>query len=245
MNLDRAKQFMYWSAGVCLLTLGLLAISVSWQVYLTTPRYEAIEKAVGDRLAQRDDQVKAVLSNVQKMVKDTEALSEASYNDTWANVQTVTVILREASEVVHTMRLELLPEVILTVKEARATIHTGSELLVEMKRDVGLLTTEATGPMRSLQTTIDRAGTLLETLDGEVKEGSPKVGETFEELAKTFKDINTMLEDPNVKELLAHVNGTADSVDVIMKRLATKAGMLKVILGTLSDFLKFDVSKLF
>lgn len=226
--------------NLLLVTLAVLAGSLVWLVVqipkavaaradAAGAKFDAYAKSIGERLDQRDAQIADVLAEVQTYVR-------ATSDDAYASAQTVTVILRDIAEATHTINTRILPE----VSSLLAAIRESLSIVDAMRADMAQLTANTDADLKALRPVLDNTATLLTSLDQAVKTNSPEVQKIADALAKAITDLDEKLNDPNVAATMGHVEKISGSTEVIMQRMAQRAGRLKTILNTLIGAVKIN-----
>jgi hypothetical protein len=196
-----------------------------------TDRVDPAVAAIGTRLAARDEQIKATLTEVTKTTKDVSQFISDTYMDNYANVQTATVILRDVAEMTHTINMDILPKV-----------SKSLDLIAGIKEDVDLLTKTTNVDLTKLGSAVDNAATLLASVDEAVKARSSDTEQLMKAATQAVDNVNTLLSDPHLKSAIAHADGISESTDKIFKKLSAKAGVLsttlKVMLGLVGRWLQ-------
>lgn len=215
--------------ALLLLAATALLCSLTW-VVIQLPKATAKRlDAVGERLDQRDKQIAAVLADVQHYT----AMATA---DARANTDTVAYILRDVAEATHLLNTKILPE----LSTLLASIKASLTIVDDLKADFNQLTASTDADLRAVKPVLDNLATLLVTLDTAVKENSPKVQGIADQVSLAIGDLDKALASDDLKQTMGHVNGISKSTDIIMARMATKAGRLKTILNTLLGAIKLN-----
>lgn len=176
-----------------------------------------------ERVKQRDEQIKSILKNANDLV-------EENYWDTKANVETTAVILRDVSEITRTLRQELLPELVETVK--------GFRLLVkEIDNDVQVLSASGNETIKATTDLVRQLDSLTAELEVQVKQGSPKILQTVESIDKVLVDIDKHINNPdlyaitnNVKDITGNTAEITKTVDITTRPLREKVKLIKIVL---------------
>lgn len=176
-----------------------------------------------ERVKQRDDQIKSILKNANDLV-------EENYWDTKANVETTAVILRDVSEITRTLRQELLPELVETVK--------GFRLLVkEIDNDVQVLSASGNETIKATTDLVRQLDSLTAELEVQVKQGSPKILQTVESIDRVIVDIDKHINNPdlyaitnNVKDITGNTAEITKTVDITTRPLREKVKLIKIVL---------------
>jgi hypothetical protein len=224
---------------VCVMVAGLVGVT-AYQVATLPKTLSPSIQVLGSRLDARDRQIGEILQSVKK-VADFYS-SDAFMYDVYANTETTTVLLHEAQQVVHEVRTKTLPEVDGLLTESTALLHS-------MQTDLhGLLGEEVPTSVRALNGDLEALAALVQTLDTQVKAGSPEAFKTIAKINKGLDDADALLSDPDVKATLANVNkatghtaSALETVDIVMKPWRERVGMLKLILGKAFGMLKLTI----
>lgn len=206
----------------------LLSITAFF-AYLTVQLHKAPDfiasrvDPVIERVKQRDDQIKSILKNTNDLV-------EENYWDTKANVETTAVILRDVSEITRTLRQELLPELVETVR--------GFRLLVkEIGHDVQALSASGNETIKATTDLVRQLDGLTAELEVQVKQGSPKILQTVESIDKVLVDIDKHINNPdlyaitnNVKDITGNTAEITKTVDITTRPLREKVKLIKIVL---------------
>lgn len=176
-----------------------------------------------ERVKQRDEQIKSILKNANDLV-------EENYWDTKANVETTAVILRDVSEITRTLRQELLPELVETVK--------GFRLLVkEIDNDVQVLSASGNETIKATTDLVRQLDSLTAELEVQVKQGSPKILQTVESIDRVIVDIDKHISNPdlyaitnNVKDITGNTAEITKTVDIATRPLREKVKLIKIVL---------------
>lgn len=176
-----------------------------------------------ERVKQRDEQIKSILKNTNDLIKE-------NYWDTKANVETTAVILRDVSEITRTLRQELLPELVETVR--------GFRLLVkEIGHDVQALSASGNETIKATTDLVRQLDGLTAELEVQVKQGSPKILQTVESIDKVLVDIDKHINNPdlyaitnNVKDITGNTAEITKTVDITTRPLREKVKLVKIVL---------------
>ena len=176
-----------------------------------------------ERVKQRDEQIKSILKNTNDLV-------EENYWDTKANVETTAVILRDVSEITRTLRQQLLPELVETVKGFRSMIK-------EIEYDVQVLSASGNETIKATADLVRQLDSLTAELEVQVKQGSPKVLQTVESIDKVLVDIDKHINNPdlyaitnNVKDITGNTAEITKTVDITTRPLREKVKLIKIVL---------------
>lgn len=221
-------------AAFYLAATGLVG-TLTYQAFLLPDRVAAYIDArvnpVADRLDQRDAQVKALLDKADRFMLHTTTLTEDTYYDQKASIETTPTVLREIYEVARTIRQDTIPEVTKLLAESKSLVQT-------LQSDLHVLSGESTELVVNGTDALGKLETLLETLDVQVKAGAPQAQETMKQVDKVLADLDLLLTNQNIQGSLKNVDATtyhlsesAKSVDMALRKLRERAGIVKFILG--------------
>jgi hypothetical protein len=95
---------------------------------------------------------------------------------------------------------------------------------------------------------LENTSSLIQTLQEQVKAGSPEAIKTIQAATKSLDDLDKILANPSIKTTLdstaktsVSIAGSAESVDIALRPLREKARLLKVVLLKTLEVLKITV----
>lgn len=231
---------------VCLCSASLLLCALSYQVI-------ALPKAARDILSARDAQLKLVLTHADQIFLEVGNLVKTNAMDLSVMVETMTVAARDSEELISDLRTSLLGG-----KDTRGNRHKGvmveltllifdmRGLVTSLQTDLTSLATTAQDALIPLQATLKAIESLTNTLEVQIKSGSPEVVNTFKALNKSINDLDVLLADKNIAKIIAnseqatfHTAQSMESVNIALQPWRKKAALLKTVVGKLFTVFKF------
>jgi hypothetical protein len=142
-----------------------------------------------------------------------------------------------------------------TAQEAKALLTDLRGLVGDLRAttnglqtDLAQLTASADGALAPLADALKKIGALTDTLNDQIKTGSPKATQTFDSLNRAIADFSKLLEDPNIQAILAssaktsdHLANSAESLDIAMRPWRERAHLLKTILEKAAGMIKLVI----
>ena len=198
---------------------------------------DAVGKAVASRL---DPLIASIGDNNRKFGKLMDTLQtnvDDMYWDIKASVESSTAATKSTALLIADTRAQLNGGVDSNGKtwagllpQVESELGTFKSLTAEMQRDVKMLTGDSDQSVKALTNTLNSISQLSNTMDAQIKLGSPLAQQTFQQLNKAIADLDKLLADPNVAQALAHVNSSTQSIDQALLPWRQKASQLKMIL---------------
>jgi hypothetical protein len=223
---------------------------------LTTKSLVAVNHT-NDVLAHVDGSLVRVNAVLDKINTEIEAQSD----NTTANGDALTVLLNQATQTVMDTRIQLLgglanckptgrllPGGTHEIKcetisgllpQANGLLGDARGLVKGMTTDLHSLTDSSNAALKPLASLLAHVDALSVTLDNEIKADSPKARETFDQWNRAIADLAALLEDPNIKKTLAHVEGSTESVDIALQPWRKRAHALQIISQKVFAVFKF------
>jgi hypothetical protein len=189
-----------------------------------------------------------VLFEARTAIREARTEMQDSYWDIKAMLNTMAVLARDSEEFVHDFRAALIGG-----PDSRGLAHTGlvEEVrvlvadihgpAVELLKSLDKVAGAATQVLVPLRQTLENIAALTARLDHELAAGSPKALATMDELNSAIHHLDVLLADPHIQRALAHVDGSAESIDVALRPWRTKAKLIKVVFNQIFDVLKHAV----
>jgi ABC-type transporter Mla subunit MlaD len=223
----------------------LLAVLIYQTIFLPKVAERAVASlGVNDRLdrlenglANTNSHVNGVLDQTQALVKDAKDSLDDNYWEMKAQANSTTVILRDTSDLIHDFRVNLFggkdtqgAQQTGLMVEARGLLVDARSLTKSLQDDLHKVMTTTDKDLQTLDQTLGNIASLTNTLESQIKEGGPEARKTVASLNQAIIDLDKLLADEHIKSTLAHVDSSAESVDIMMRPWRARAGLLKIVL---------------
>lgn len=188
-------------------------------------------------LTATNSHVNGVLTASEKLIANVNASAEDNYWEMKAQANTMTVILKDTSDLIRDFRAHLFggrdtqgTDITGLVTEARGLLADGRALTRSLQYDLHEVMTTANQDLKTLDTALANIAQLIATLDRQVEDGSPLAQQTVISLNKAIEDFDKLLTNEDIMATLEHVHGSMESVDIMMRPWRERASALKTII---------------
>lgn len=222
---DAAKIIFYASAGMVFLALASAILDVrDYAVHDLKPMIKA-----------RDAQVAALLTTVDKTSKK----NAENIDVTLTNIKALT---GDADDSIEQITGALLDDKFGLIPRAGNLVQTLNDIAIDADKATVTLNAEilktgafAREQLSPLSDDLKEINCLLKNAQQQIAENGTASQTTLAALTKTLDDADKLVADPHIAETIAHVDGSAESIDIALRPWRKKAALLKKILGAVGQ----------
>lgn len=238
------------AATLGVILLAVLAYECIILVHRVSPQVDTLLGTTNRIAAQTEATGEGVRVFLKKASADIESFTRTANisNETTAEImQQTSALLIKADVNLFGGKLAG-KEISGTLPELTALLRSSRNLLDQTSTDLHVLMGQTGDVLKPLEKSLNSVASLTDQLNKELKEGSPKVGQTLTDLDLAVKHLDELISDPNIKKMLDetaqtthNLNETTKSVDIALRPLREKAKFVVTILKTALGMFKFTL----
>jgi hypothetical protein len=240
-------DFMVPALVVILLTLvSALVADLGKETQARTKVYPQIATILDNRL-------KSGFEMFAPAARNLNALSEETYYDQVAAVKATNADLKAFYDLIWDTRAHLyggedsqkqtvpgiLPEARGLVVDIRAEVADFMKTTQAATAAIDGLSGETKLDLQALRTVLSTVDDSISTLDDQIANNGEAIEAAVDAVIRAVNSANALLSDPNVKATIAHVEGSAESLDDLMRPWRKAGNRVLAVLKFLLDKFKF------